>query len=138
MAAALPGDPPSRMSDGTMCGCMGRTIIKYTIVVPVGFDFAVYVVVLDCPVPSVILQGFRVCPLTALGARPMCGHPCGGGPSSKLSGNDTLVAPGVIDHGVRVAIPRRPAPSVILDDPDIRCWPPAQCGRSCGEGGPAN
>ena len=43
------------------------------------------------------------------------------------------VAPGVIDHDVRVAIPRRPVPSVILDGPDIRCWPPAQCGRSCGQ-----
>ena len=27
------------------------------------------------------------------------------------------VAPGVIDHGVRVAIPRRPAPSIILGSP---------------------
>ena len=58
MAAALHRDPPSRMSDGTMCGCMDRTIVRYTIVVPVGFDFAVFVVVLECPVPSVILQGF--------------------------------------------------------------------------------
>ena len=58
MAAALPRDPPSRMSDGTMCGCMDRTIVKDTIVVSVGFDFAVYIVALECPVPSVILQGF--------------------------------------------------------------------------------
>ena len=42
-----PPNPPSRMSDGIMCGCVDRTMVKDTIVVPVGFDFTVYVVILD-------------------------------------------------------------------------------------------
>ena len=79
-------------------------MVKDTIVVPVGFDFTVNVVILECPVLSVILQCFVSARSPLSASAPMCGNSCGRGSSSKLSGNGIPVAPDAFGYGFRIVI----------------------------------